>query len=96
VLVIYSIATGFAILGSAIVFVRTRYAVAIYLVVFGSIIVAAYKMGMVHERPRIVKAGGLDEDDTMQPMNEVDASTVLEVQDPRQAQRAEQQHTSIK
>jgi UDP-GlcNAc:undecaprenyl-phosphate GlcNAc-1-phosphate transferase len=90
VLVIYSIATGFAILGSAIVFVRTRYAVAIYLVVFGSIIVAAYKMGMVHERPRIVKAGGLDEDDTMQPMNEVDAATVLEVQDPRRLEALEQ------
>jgi hypothetical protein len=27
-----------------------RYAVAIYLVTFGSIIVAAYKMGMVHEK----------------------------------------------
>ena len=90
VLVIYSIAIGFAVLGSAIVFVRTRYAVAIYLVVFGSIIVAAYKMGMVHERPRIVKAGGLDEDDTMQPMNEVDASTVLEVQDPRRTQPLQQ------
>ena len=28
---------------------RTRYAIAFYLVIFGSIIVAAYKMGMVHE-----------------------------------------------
>jgi Flp pilus assembly protein TadB len=52
VLIIYSIAIGFALLGAAIVFIRTRYAVAVYLVVFGSIIVAAYKMGMVHERPR--------------------------------------------
>ena len=32
--------------------VRTRYAIAFYLVTFGSIIVAAYKMGMVHEKPR--------------------------------------------
>src|SRR5206468_6964488 len=83
VITIYAIAIGFAILGAAIVFTRTRYAVAIYLVVFGSIIVAAYKMGMVHERPRVVQAGGLDEDDTMQPMNEIDASTVLEVESPR-------------
>jgi len=40
----------FALLGAAIVFIRTRYAVAVYLVTFGSIIVAAYKLGMVHER----------------------------------------------
>jgi len=52
VLISYGLAIGFTLLGAAIVFVRTRYAVAIYLVVFGSIIVAAYKMGMVHERPR--------------------------------------------
>jgi UDP-GlcNAc:undecaprenyl-phosphate/decaprenyl-phosphate GlcNAc-1-phosphate transferase len=50
VLISYGLAIGFAILGTAIVFTRTRYAVAIYLVTFGSIIVAAYKLGMVHER----------------------------------------------
>jgi len=50
VLISYSLAVGFALLGALIVFVRTRYAVAIYLVTFGSIIVAAYKMGMVHEK----------------------------------------------
>ena len=83
VLIIYSIATGFALLGAAIVFVRTRYAIAIYLVVFGSIIVTAYKMGMVHERPRVVKAGGFDEDERVTPVREIDSSTVLEVQDPR-------------
>ena len=33
---------------------RTRYAVATYLVIFGYIIVAAYKLGMVHERPLVV------------------------------------------
>jgi len=33
--------------------------VAIYLVTFGYIIVAAYKMGMVHEKPRVVRAGAL-------------------------------------
>ena len=83
VLVIYSIAIMFALLGSAIVFIRTRYAIAVYLVVFGSIAVAAYKMGMVHERPRVAKAGGLDEDERVTPMREIDASTVLEIPDPR-------------
>jgi UDP-GlcNAc:undecaprenyl-phosphate GlcNAc-1-phosphate transferase len=84
VLVIYSIAIGFALLGSAIVFMRTRYAVAIYLVVFGSIIVAAYKMGMVHERPRVVKPGGIDADDQATPIREIDRANVLEIEDPRE------------
>jgi UDP-GlcNAc:undecaprenyl-phosphate GlcNAc-1-phosphate transferase len=52
VLISYGLAIGFTLLGAAIVVTRTRYAVAIYLVTFASIIVAAYKMGMVHERPR--------------------------------------------
>jgi len=84
VLVIYSIAIGFAVLGAAIVYVRTRYAVAIYLVVFASIIVAAYKMGMVHERPRVVKRSSIDEDDQMTSMREVDRTKVLEIEDTRQ------------
>jgi UDP-GlcNAc:undecaprenyl-phosphate GlcNAc-1-phosphate transferase len=88
VLIIYAIAIAFAVLGAAIVFVRTRYAVAIYLVVFGSIIVAAYKMGMVHERPRVVTAGGLDEDETVTPLSEIDSSTVLEIQDRRRQPEA--------
>lgn len=50
VLVLYALAIFFVLCGIAIVYVRTRYAVAFYLVLFGSIIVAAYKMGMVHER----------------------------------------------
>ncbi|HLL88281.1 MAG TPA: MraY family glycosyltransferase, partial [Tepidisphaeraceae bacterium] len=54
VLVAYGLAVGFALLGVIMVYLRTRYAVALYLVIFGSIIVAAYKMGMVHEKPRIV------------------------------------------
>ena len=83
VLIIYIIAIGFALMGSAIVFMRTRYAVAIYLVIFGSIVVAAYKMGMVHERPRVVKAGGIDLDEHVTPTQEIDPSTVLEIEDPR-------------
>jgi UDP-GlcNAc:undecaprenyl-phosphate/decaprenyl-phosphate GlcNAc-1-phosphate transferase len=54
VVISYLLAFCFAILGAAIVFIRTRYVVAVYLVIFGSIIVAAYKMGMVHETARIV------------------------------------------
>lgn len=50
VLIEYGLAFLFALLGASIVFMRTRYAGALYLVIFGSIIVAAYKMGMVHER----------------------------------------------
>lgn len=50
VLTAYGLAIFFALCGVAMIFVRTRYAVAFYLVIFGSIIVAAYKMGMVHER----------------------------------------------
>ena len=51
VLVSYALSVFFVALGSAIVFLRTRYAAAVYLVIFGWIVVAAYKMGMVHERP---------------------------------------------
>jgi hypothetical protein len=51
VMISYGLAIFFGLLGATIVFMRTRYAVALYLVTFGSIIVAAYKMGMVHERP---------------------------------------------
>ena len=87
VIIIYSVAIGFALLGSAIVFTRTRYAVGIYVVIFGYIIVAAYKMGMVHERPRVVKAGGIDEDEHVMPTEDIDPSTVLEIEDPRKRQQ---------
>ena len=88
VLVIYSIAIGFTLLGAAIVFVRTRYAIAMYLVVFGSIIVAAYKMGMVHEKPRMVKRSTFDDDDQATPMGQVDPAKVLEIEDPREKEKA--------
>lgn len=50
VLVAYGLAIFFVGCGMAVVFMRTRFAVAFYLVIFGCIMVAAYKMGMVHER----------------------------------------------
>jgi len=90
VLISYTLAIGFALLGSAIVFMRTRYAVAVYLVVFGSIIVAAYKMGMVHERPRVVDRNPLDADDLLNAQPTIDASTVLEIRErPDTAEVAE-------
>lgn len=46
----YALAIFFVAAGAMLVFLRTRYAVAFYMVLFGCIIVAAYKMGMVHER----------------------------------------------
>ncbi|HET6246508.1 MAG TPA: hypothetical protein VFE47_02330, partial [Tepidisphaeraceae bacterium] len=56
VLVAYGLATFFGLLGTAMLFMRTRYAVAIYLVIFGSLVVLAFKLGMVHEV--VVKAEG--------------------------------------
>lgn len=50
VLTAYALAIFFVLLGLAVIYMRTRYAGAIYLVLFCCIIVAAYKMGMVHER----------------------------------------------
>jgi UDP-GlcNAc:undecaprenyl-phosphate/decaprenyl-phosphate GlcNAc-1-phosphate transferase len=81
VLISYGLAIGFAMLGAAIVFMRTRYAVGVYLVVFGSIIVAAYKMGMVHEKPRVVTRNPLDADDVRAPVSPIDSSAVLEVRE---------------
>jgi UDP-GlcNAc:undecaprenyl-phosphate GlcNAc-1-phosphate transferase len=67
VLTAYGLSIFFVLCGLAIMFMRTRYAVAFYLVIFGCIIVAAYKMGMVHERPATVKRSGLDADEVARP-----------------------------
>jgi UDP-GlcNAc:undecaprenyl-phosphate GlcNAc-1-phosphate transferase len=82
VVISYALAFGFAILGAAIVFMRTRYAVAFYLVIFGSIIVAAYKMGMVHERPRSGPASTLSDDGAeVAAAATVDRADVYEIPD---------------
>ncbi len=52
VLIAYALAVFFALCGLSVIFMRTRYVVAMYLVLFCFIIVAAYKMGMIHERAR--------------------------------------------
>ena len=59
VLIMYAVTVAFVILGAAIVFMRVRYAVAFYLVVFGAIVVAAFKAGLVHEREVVASPGRL-------------------------------------
>lgn len=55
VLFLYGSALVFVSLGATIAFMRTRYAVGLYLVIFGCLVVAAYKMGMVHERVKVLE-----------------------------------------
>jgi UDP-GlcNAc:undecaprenyl-phosphate GlcNAc-1-phosphate transferase len=88
VIVSYFLSIAFVALGSAIIFMRTRYAVAIYLVVLGWIIVAAYKMGMVHEKPAVVSAPtGKDfETAASAATGPIDASSVLEVREEEKRQ----------
>jgi UDP-GlcNAc:undecaprenyl-phosphate GlcNAc-1-phosphate transferase len=80
VVISYALSIAFVLLGAAIVYTRTRYAIGIYLVVFGSIIVAAFKMGMVHERVKVTTAKSLMTSDAITEMP--DSSQVLEVNDP--------------
>lgn len=74
VLTAYGLAVFFVLCGLAIVFMRTRFAVGFYLVLFGYIVVAAYKMGMIHERPSSV------EQDTLGPDDQVAAAPPLGVE----------------
>ena len=90
VLISYSLAVFFGLLGIAMLFLRTRYAGAIYLVTFGSIIVAAYKMGMVHERPVTSEATKLNET-TAESFGPPDITpgSVIEIPDPRPIGRSD-------
>lgn len=81
VIISYGLSLIFAILGGCIVYFRTRYAVAIYLVVFGSIIVAAYKMGMVHERVMAVTRKPLGTSSGSTVPADLEPSAVLDVKD---------------
>jgi UDP-GlcNAc:undecaprenyl-phosphate GlcNAc-1-phosphate transferase len=83
----YALSIFFVICGAAIVFMRTRYAVMFYLVIFASIMVAAYKMGMVHERRLVVTRRSFDESDVMAPASEIEPSSVLEVRDEKSSPR---------
>jgi UDP-GlcNAc:undecaprenyl-phosphate GlcNAc-1-phosphate transferase len=90
VMISYGLSIAFVLLGAAIVFTRTRYAVGIYIIVFGSIIVAAFKMGMVHERVKITTPKSLGTSDAVTPTSgEVDAGSVLEVKDPERKREPE-------
>ncbi len=82
VILSYALALGFGVLGTAIVFMRTRYAVAVYLVVFGSILVAAFKMGMVHERSGVARPSDIGDGNIMEPVPAAQRAAVLEIQNP--------------
>ena len=81
VLISYALAVFFGLLGVAMVFIRTRYTIAVYLVVFGSIIVAAYKMGMVHERPVNPESGNLDDTPPESFTADIRDASVMELPD---------------
>ena len=87
VLISYGLAFFFAVAGGLIAVIRTRYAVAFYLLIFGYIVVAAYKMGMVHERPRLVKRSDLsnaaEPNDSTPAPTPLEPSTVIEIRDER-------------
>jgi len=82
VLISYGLALFFAVAGALIAITRTRYAVALYLVIFGYIIVAAYKMGMVHEKPRVVTRSDLSDGAEATNRGELESGTVIEIRDP--------------
>lgn len=84
VLFLYASAIVFVALGSSIALMRTRYAIALYLVVFGCIIVAAYKMGMIHERVKVVtKPNTIGPDDKISNQTENTSHGVIEIKDDR-------------
>jgi hypothetical protein len=62
--------------------VRSHYAVAFYLIIFPYIVVAAYKMGMVHEKPRVVTRHDLV-DGAAAPTEaaEIEPGSVIELRD---------------
>jgi UDP-GlcNAc:undecaprenyl-phosphate GlcNAc-1-phosphate transferase len=81
VLISYGLAIFFAVAGALIAIVRTRYAVAFYLMIFGYIIVAAYKMGMVHEKPRIVTRNDLADGADAATSAPLESNTVIEIRE---------------
>jgi UDP-GlcNAc:undecaprenyl-phosphate GlcNAc-1-phosphate transferase len=85
VIILYGLAIGFCLLGMLIAYMRTRYAVAFYLVIFGSLIVAAYKMGLVHEKPRVVTPKALGAlDAVMSASGNHQSDAVVELRDASQ------------
>ncbi len=85
----YLLTIGFVLLGSTIVFMRTRFAIAIYLVIFGSIIVTAYKMGMVHEKSVVIGKArrAIGSPGTTVAPSTITPSSVLEVREEEKRPR---------
>ena len=84
VLVSYALTTAFVVCGILIVFMRTRYAIAFYMVLFCSIIVAAYKIGMIHEQARSVgRATSFTASKSLSNNDDIDPSGVLEIRKDR-------------
>ncbi|HWE94611.1 MAG TPA: MraY family glycosyltransferase [Tepidisphaeraceae bacterium] len=83
VLILYLLAIFFGLLGTVMLFLRTRYAVAFYLVIFGPLIVAAYKMGMIHERVESGEATTLGDQSAATFTPEIAPGTVMDIQPDR-------------
>jgi UDP-GlcNAc:undecaprenyl-phosphate GlcNAc-1-phosphate transferase len=81
VFISYGLAVFFAVAGAMVAIVRTRYAVAFYLIIFGYIIVAAYKMGMVHEKPRVVTRGDLADGEGAAVASPMEPGSVIEIRE---------------
>jgi UDP-GlcNAc:undecaprenyl-phosphate GlcNAc-1-phosphate transferase len=81
VMISYGLTVCFVLLGAAIVFMRTRYVVAAYMVIFGSIIVAAYKGGLVHEKSKVDAAKGIGQSNANVDATFDTSGSVLEVKE---------------
>lgn len=94
VLISYALALFFGLLGTAMLFMRTRYAIALYLVIFGAMIVAAYKMGMVHERMLKAEPSTIDEQSPESFAPKIDPASVMEIDRKEPEPRSIEQETS--
>jgi len=92
VVISYGLAIAFCLLGMFIAYMRTRYAVAFYLVIFGSLIVAAYKMGLVHEKKRVMTPKSLGSINAAKTAQVNPEFSVLELRDPPQLDPANMLH----
>lgn len=95
VLISYGLAICFLALGGSIVFLRTRYVVAAYMVIFGSIFVAAYKGGLVHEKSKVAAPKGIQQANSAEPSLFDTNGAVLELGGaPQQEQAAQSAETT--
>jgi len=80
VLVSYALTIFFVLCGITMVYLRTRYALAFYLVLFGSIVVTAYKMGMIHERVVVETSSKMTAESVAAvPTDEINPEGILEI-----------------